>query len=1186
MCEPGAWSHRALGSRPIQNAGGTQWLKIAGAFLGVILFSLSLSLTLQAQQNLGKLIGVVRDPTGAVVPNASVAAKAVSTGVETEVRTNAQGEYEFQKLAIGEYILRVTGSGFKTLEQPSVRILSGTTTPLDFQLEVGATTQTVQVTARVAAVDTSAESVGTTRSMEEIVELPLMQVGTQRSALTFIRTFPGVTPNIDVIDDNSASRGISVTSINGAPAGNPRLSYDGTYASSSGHGGMYDPFSVPPEAVDEVRISFANTSEYGWDDGVSVNIVTRGGSNQLHGDLYEYFRNVRLDARNWFAKNRGDEKQNEFGATVGGPVMLPGYDGRDKTFFYFFYGGFRFRSTGTGQFRTVPTALMRQGDFSEWLGPQLGTDLLGRPIYKYEIYDPLTTRPDGAGGYIRDPFMYNGQLNVIDPSRFSKISTFFQNAFPAPTLPGISANWVGNLRESPNNLNKEMVRIDHNFAGGRQRLTFWGAILRRRETLPGTFAHTYLDGSFDVFWADQHMKLNYGASLGTNKYFSLRLDGNILTHGDLPQSPGLGQTGCTDSGLALCFSPFSPQLSMGNSGISGGSAFAGTLSTPQWNFPIDTDLSWVKKSHTLKFGAQYLNNNQEFIYCFTCAGSYNFSENLTRLPDAPATALPLSGNGYASFLLGDVYSASIQTPGSFRFNGKAWGLYAQDTWRVTPKFTLNFGLRWDDYIQQHEHYNQMVDFDPTIPNPGAGGLPGALTFWGVGPGRNGLQQRADSSNLFLPRIGFSYAPTPNLVIRGAYANSSDMVIGVNTSGGGISGGPATAGYAPFGSISSLDSGVTSPFNWNTGFPRSAIPSGGIGPTILNGASPAYWDIHNMRAGRSQNWDFGIERQLRGGIIVKADYVGNNIKHLPVAGGADLNQIPDQYLSLGTLLNADAYSAEAVAAGIKIPYAGFKGSVGQALRPYPQYTAINCTMCPMGYNYYHSLQLNAQKHFSQQGLTFLVAYTIAKTITNVAGFGGQGIGNESCQDWYNRKNCRFQEYNTRPQVLSLSYVYDLPFGPGKRWGQTTNRVTRNVIGGWRVSGIHQYFSGPPIQILYFNRVPGVPITGNATCGTYNPSDPAHNKYLNAAAFTVPPAFTYGNTYQLPVRMCGYANENVSLQKLFHPSERTTLEFSADAANLLNRHAWTGVATNPTVASYGTITGASSPRVFQFHAKVLF
>ena len=234
MCEPGAWLHRALGSRPIQNAGGTR-LKIAGAFLGVILFSLSLSLTLQAQQNLGKLIGVVRDPTGAVVPNASVAAKAVSTGVETEVRTNAQGEYEFQKLAIGEYILRVTGSGFKTLEQPSVRILSGTTTPLDFQLEVGATTQTVQVTARVAAVDTSAESVGTTRSMEEIVELPLMQVGTQRSAITFIRTFSGVTPNIDVIDDNSASRGISITSINGAPAGNPgaRLGVDsGAYMCS------------------------------------------------------------------------------------------------------------------------------------------------------------------------------------------------------------------------------------------------------------------------------------------------------------------------------------------------------------------------------------------------------------------------------------------------------------------------------------------------------------------------------------------------------------------------------------------------------------------------------------------------------------------------------------------------------------------------------------------------------------------------------------------------------------------------------------------------------------------------------------------------------------------------------------------------------------------------------------------
>ena len=443
------------------------WL--AGLFL---ILSIGL-VALKAQQNVGAIVGVVRDPSGAVVPNASLTVRSLATGVATEVKSNTEGAYSFPSVPIGEYTLTIRAVGFKTLERPAVRIVSSVSVTLDVTLEVGLVSQSVEVTGLAPKVDTTTTTTGTTRVTQEINELPLLIQGANRSVVSFLRTFPGVSPLISSNDDSTYSVGIANTSINGAPEGGESYTMDGVFAANSGNGGLRDDFSPPPEMIEEMRLNATNSSEYGWNSGVGVTVVTKSGTNRLHGDIFEYLRNEAVDARNFLATNVSPNKQNEYGFTLGGPLVLPKiYNGKDKTFFFIMWSGYRYRTTPSGVVLTVPTDSMRQGNFGEWLGPRIGTDVLGRPIYQGEIYDPTTTRPDGQGGFIRDPYSYNGQLNVIPSSALSSISSFFQDGFPHANLPGTQLNWVGSQVQTSENTDKGFARIDHNFANGRQRITY------------------------------------------------------------------------------------------------------------------------------------------------------------------------------------------------------------------------------------------------------------------------------------------------------------------------------------------------------------------------------------------------------------------------------------------------------------------------------------------------------------------------------------------------------------------------------------------------------------------------------------------------------------------------------------------------------------------------------------------
>jgi hypothetical protein len=373
----------------------------------------------------------------------------------------------------------------------------------------------------------------------------------------------------------------------------------------------------------------------------------------------------------------------------------------------------------------------------------------------------------------------------------------------------------------------------------------------------------------------------------------------------------------------------------------------------------------------------------------------------------------------------------------------------------------------------------------------------------------------------------------------------------------------------------------------------------LDPTLENGDSPTTWYPNDVRPARTQNINAGIERLLPGNILLKVGYVGTLAHGLISTGQVAGNQLNPQYLSLGSLLLQPVTSSAAQTAGIEVPYAGFSGSVAQALLPFPQYHGISNIASRTGYSEYNSLQVVAEKRLGQ-GLFFLVSYTNAKQLTNLGSFAGAGSAWNPTDEEYNGQiSSKHFGTEDRPQTLVLSYVYQLPFGPGKPFAKTTNPVLKQLIGGWQVTGLQQYTSGDDIGIgtqqsipgnyggIWANRVLGVPITSTG-CGSYDPNNPSQNRYLNINAFADPAPFTFGNTNWLSnVRNCGYYNENFSAQKFFKIHERASLLFSADFTNLFNRHTWTGLQTNiDNPGIFGRYTGATDPRLVQFHLKVEF
>ncbi|MCX6628845.1 MAG: TonB-dependent receptor, partial [Candidatus Solibacter sp.] len=460
-------------------------------------------------------------------------------------------------------------------------------------------------------------------------------------------------------------------------------------------------------------------------------------------------------------------------------------------------------------------------------------------------------------------------------------------------------------------------------------------------------------------------------------------------------------------------------------------------------------------NHSLKFGADMRWQQTNGADSAGQQGLFSFNSNETAFPSASGAANRAnSGNAFASFLLGAVdnanYNGLFVVPG-IRYEYKA--IFAQDDWKVSRKLTLNLGMRWDLFTPRREHNTNISGFDPALPNPGAGNLLGAVRFLGEGPGRDNTRKSfADTYyKAFGPRIGFAYQLAANTVLRGGYGVSygqGNANAGLRDSQKFIYGFNAAPSYA------STDAGVTPAFNWDSGFPTTWPKPPFINPTVQNGSAVTMIGKDDGRPPYFQNFQLSVQQALPGQLFVEAAYVG--VKGTRLGNGLmNINQVDPKYLSLGSVLTQSVTSAAAVAAGIKVPYAGFTGSVAQSLRPYPQYQAITNNSNPNGNSTYHALQTKFTKRLSH-GLSLQGAYTWAKSITdgNIAAGGGP-----SGQDFYNRKIEKTISSNDVPHVFVVAYTYELPFGKGQKL-MNNNSIMAHVVGGWQFTRRASPSRSPP------------------------------------------------------------------------------------------------------------------------------
>lgn len=1198
---------------------------------------LLIGLTGWAQQaNLGGIVGTIRDSSGAVLPVAHVVAVDEGTSIRHETSTDTAGEYIFTQLAVGTYTVTVTSSGFKTTVKTQVPVLSGQNATVSMQLNVGEVSQTVQVSGTSVEIDATSTNMGTTRTLEELQSLPVGISGSgSREAAGFVKTIAGAAQVGYGPDWMQLSRG----GINGTPGVDFGYMIDGVDA-SAGESETGEDFLAPtPDVVRETRVTQNTDTSVGFNGGVAYELTLKSGTNTPHGTFYYYGQNNALNAHNWYSSGSTSslQNENELGFTVGGPVLIPHvYNGKKRTFFFTSIDAYREVIKSPSLF-TVPTMAMRGGDFRQPLGSspiqangQNATDALGRPVYQNEIYDPKTTRTVTAGmidpatglvatssGPVRDPYAYQGNLNVMPPSDFSKVSTFFQRGYLPPND---GSDYINNFLGAPPSLtfkDQWLLKIDQNF-GTKHDLSFslekdvpWFLGSAKGKTAGASGHSSSQNGSpfltdllSSTFMDDRYqyrLRFNYDWMISPNMIFAFSAGTTRDPHRMSSQLPSTGPefTGSQDAGLTGTLNPMTPWTTIdGYSNVDGfGPRFGPSQLEDSTRQVFRVNWSWSKSKHLIKFGSDFETLPYIYVNNTQTNGIVGFSRSDTGLPGFNAGS---TGWGWSSFLLGAANSMQVQTLIENKFTSGGYAFYGQDTWRVTPKLTLNYGMRWDIYTPGNMKHDAISTFDPNAPNPGAGGIKGALAFYGKGAGRNGLSNVGDYYlNAFGPRVGFAYAFSDKMVVRTSFAVSyyPYWTKYIGSSGTTLQ----QAGFSQVINVNESSSGGLQPaLYWDNGFPGKfgALPN--LDPTQLNGSNILWVNRSQNRPPMALNLGFEIERQLPYRWDIRAGYVGTLAHRLPLQG-PNLNALPVSDLGLGNLLYSNINSPEARAAGIPIPYAGFNSSVAQALAAYPQYASVQNQEDQWGNSDYHALQINLQRHFGD--LTMLANYTFSKWLSDGDYQGYLGFGGPHSYQHPDFKNSEAKQMASldRPQVLNLSWVYQLPVGRGKKFLNNANGVVDNLVGGWRVSAIQAYQSGTPLAVsgnagipgvggVWVNRNPSVPIHLRSCTDIKNPLvNPygSENILLNVHAFSEPAPFTFGNIYQLPnVRGCGSSNEDLTFDKSFTLYRESRFHFGMLFLDAFNRHYWGGIHTNIEDPAFGTVSSASGPRIIQYYGRFEF
>jgi hypothetical protein len=1015
-----------------------------------------------------------------------------------------------------------------------------------------------------------------------------------RNPLALVALAPGVVPQ-GQSQQNAAGTNNSAYGnfqIGGGTANQGQWLIDGaTVVTPFGHAVELLPSQ---DVIQEFNVETNNLSaEYGGFNG-GVNMVTKSGTNELHGDLYEYFRNKALNANNFFNNENGVPvgafTQNQFGASLGGPVVIPKiYKGKNKTFFFINYEGFRLRQ-GVPELLSVPTQAMRNGDFSA----------LGIPIYNpfSTTYDPAT------GAYSRQQVSCNGVLNVICPSRMDPVAARLASLWALPNVPGAGYvnNWAGNVSYG-GNTDQGTARIDHSFSEKQQvffRLSYWNDLDLAADPFhndtyaggigtPETY-HTLQTVIGDNYTFSPNTVMNLHADL--LRFVYLRTPGSVGFDATSIGWPNYMNTDVSPLVRTLpniCLSQNYDEFCGGETGSV----------LDAWDTTIGTSgsVTTIHGPHSIIFGGEFRVADQNYGQTNNGTGGYNFDQTFT-------AANPVSGAGggldFASFLFGTPYQASVQEPAFTASQQKYWALFLQDTYKATSRLNITLGLRYEVTGPWTERYNRISVFLPTATSPltpTAGlNLPGsvALVDTPSRPERTGVNTNWKE---FSPHVGVAFLASPTVTVRTGYgifwlpidvnlfsAPDHDSINAITES-----------------MITSLNGGIT-PYNvLSNPFPTGIIPppqrSGD--PNLALYGQGITTQVSNNPLGYTQQWNFDIQKQIGATALVDIGYVGMKGTHLPLQSQS-IDYLAASDLSLGTYLLQTTknpfYNVVPSTSPLNTPTI----SNSQLLLPFPQFGNVSLASQGSGDSNYNALQVKLQKRFGAGG-TALLSYTNSKLISDVETLTPwlESYGPAGYQYWGNLRLERSLSSFDVSQRLVASYVVDLPFGRGKRFLSGAHGLVQAVAGGWGVDGIITLQTGFPLALgtsqnntydLNAGERPNYVASSACPNGYFTNGSPGSllNQWFNTACFVQPPAFTFGDVSRtMPnLRSDSLSNWDFALFKNFG-GERFKVQLRGESFNFFNTPQFAAPNTSVGSSNFGVVTSqANNPRLIQVAAKLMW
>ena len=1204
-------------------------LRSAGSFRFVLFLFLLLILAMPvwAQKDAGSIVGTVKDPSGAIVANAKVTITDLEHGQTSSTSTNAEGEFVVSPLRVGRYTVTVEQSGFKKAVSEPVELNVQDRVAVNIKLQLGGINEQMIVTGAAPLLETETSELGQVVDSKRVSNLPLN--GRNFAQLALLST--GTAPS----EPGARDEGGYGFSANGARSLQNNFLLDGVDNNSNLTDLLNETNFViqpPVDALQEFKVQTnAYSAEFGRGNGAIVNAVIKSGSNQLHGSLWEFLRNNKLDARNYFdpvGAPAPPYKQNQFGGTLGGPIVIPHlYDGRNRSFFFFDYEGFRVRQAQT-QVAFVPPSAWRTGDFSDLIDYTTitGTDCNGNNTYAGEIFDAKLAQVN-AGTSCGVPFQYDNSgkpLNIIPATpvtpgggSLDPLAQRLAALYPAAGPIGANGlNFVANpvRQETRNNFD---VRVDQKF-NDRNDAFFRFSFEHQPSFIPGTFNGLADGGGF--FSGDEDFSYRSLATswthvfrptvvnefrLGYNRVNARRseLNANINVSADpsinfpgVPYVTGIG-------GL--------PQLTFSDVATLGSPTFLPSKEL-QNSYTLSENLTWVRGRHTWKYGTEIRREEFTIFQPASPRGNLNFDATLT---DNPAD-IGSGGTGFASFMAGLTAGGNLNNLHNVDYFRNTYAFYAQDDWKVTPTLVLNLGLRYELFGTVSERHNQQGTFDLTDPSNPTIIVPKGQTaqltpfisqYVKISPtGSRGLIN-SDLNN-FAPRVGLAWQFMKSTVLRAGYG------IFYGGQENGPYSNPSPGFNPPFFVTQAFVNPCSSPAaNPAPGLTDCRVPgmqqlaNGFPSDALVDPNTPTFFSVdQHLRTPYMQQWHVGFERQLPGDSVFALTYAGSKgTKLYTFFNGNQAEPTSDS-----TIPTAPRRPVSATLIGQTTPCSVDPNNCAPVFD-----TGIDWFRST-GRSDYNSLQARFEKRFSK-GLQFQASYTWGHSLDIASNANlGPTQNNSDFRD-FRKPGQEYgnSDFDVRNRFV-INGIYELPFGHGKKFLGDASGWANQVVGGWQVASILALSSGNWYTVLdsqgnfanadggaggVSQRPDQVGDPNKAGPVALNPGCQAPSKirtptaWFNTCAFVNPAQGSFGDVGRNTIVGPGYTSWDFSIFKIFHTSETTSLEFRSEFFNLPNHTNFLFAASGPQngnnatnlgTPQYGSLTAARAPRQIQFALKFSF